>query len=238
MLNIKIFTLFPNLITEVLNTSVIGRALQQGIWKLDVINIRDYATDKYKTVDDTPYGGGAGMVMKPDVIANAVNNNFTQSEIEEIKNGDKNTKTKLIYMSPRGKVFQQNRVKEFLNYSTIGIICGRFEGIDQRFLEEYNVEEVSIGNYVLTGGELPAMVLVDACVRCLPNVLGNEESINEDSFGGLGGGKYDNLVEYNHYTKPAEWNGSKVPDVLLSGNHAKIDEWRLENAKQNSEKRH
>jgi len=226
--NVKIFTLFPEMVRDVLNTSVIGRALEDGIWSLDVINIRDYAKDKYKTVDDTPYGGGAGMVMKADVIADAVDANL---DLADLKSG----KTKLIYMSPRGRVFKQGMVREMIDYENLAIICGRFEGIDQRFLDEYNVEEISIGDYVLTGGELPAMVMVDACVRCLPGVLGNEESTAEDSFGGVSGGKYADLLEYNHYTKPAEWRGRKVPEVLLSGNHKKIEEWRLENAKQNTE---
>lgn len=210
--------MFPGVLGE----SLTGKALKKGIWNLDVINIRDYAENKHKNVDDTPYGGGAGMIMRPDIIAKAIDENTK----------DKNAK--IIYMSPRGNVFKQKNVKEFISYKNIAIICGRFEGIDQRFLDEYNVEEVSIGNFVLTGGELPAMVILDACVRCLPEVLGNEESIQEDSFGGLGGGEYDNLVEYNHYTKPAEWRGHKVPDILLSGDHKKIMQWRLDNARKNT----
>ena len=226
-LNIKIFTIFPNMFPGVLGESVIGKALEKKIWNLDVINIRDYADDKHKSVDDTPYGGGAGMVMKPDVIAKAIDANINI----------KNKNTKIICMSPRGRIFNQRTVKEFIKYKDLAIICGRFEGIDQRFLDEYNVEEISIGDFVLTGGEIPAMAIIDACVRCLPDVLGNEESIQEDSFGGLGGGEYDNLVEYDHYTKPVEWRGHKVPEVLLSGNHEKIKEWRLDNAKKNTIKR-
>jgi tRNA (guanine37-N1)-methyltransferase len=226
--NIKLFTIFPDLFPGVLGESLIGKALKDKLWNLNVINIRDYAEDKHKTVDDTPYGGGAGMVMIADVIAKAIDANINAIEKE---------KTKIIYMSPRGRTFSQKMVRELLDYENLAIICGRFEGIDQRFLDEYNVEEISIGDYVLTGGELPAMVMIDACVRCLPGVLGNDESIQEDSFGGLGGGEFDNLVEYDHYTKPAEWRGRKVPDVLLSGNHKKIKEWRLENAKYNTLKR-
>lgn len=233
--NIKIFTLFPEMIRGVLDTSVVGRSLEKGIWSLDVINIRDYAKNKYRTVDDTPYGGGAGMVMKADAIADAIDANLSKADLGGgVGIG---AKTKLIYMSPRGRVFKQGMVREMIDYENIAIICGRFEGIDQRFLDEYNVEEVSIGDYVLTGGELPAMVMVDACVRCLSGVLGNDESASEDSFGGLGGGKYENLLEYNHYTKPSEWRGRSVPEVLLSGNHKKIEEWRLENAKEITKKR-
>jgi len=213
--------MFPNVLEE----SLLGKALQKGIWSLDLINIRDYATDKHGKVDDTPYGGGQGMVMKPDIIANAIDKNC------DVKN------TKFYYMSPRGEVFHQKKVNEILSHKEIAILCGRYEGVDQRVIDEYKMEEISIGDYVLTGGELPAMVMLDACVRCLPEVVGDQRSLNEDSFGGAGKSEYDKLLEYPLYTKPAEWRGRKVPEVLLTGHHKNIEEWKIEQAREITRKR-
>ena len=164
MLKIKIFTLFPEIFPGVLNFSVIGDALKNNIWNLEVINIRDFALDKRKTVDDTPYGGGAGMLIRPDIIADAID-----AKISDPK------KTKIIYPSPRGQLFNQKKAVELASMPELAIICGRYEGIDQRVIDEYNVEEISVADYVLSGGELPAMTMIDAIVRNLPNVLGGDE---------------------------------------------------------------
>jgi len=223
--NVKIFTLFPDMFMSVLGESLLGKALDKNIWSLDIINIRKYATDKHNTVDDTPYGGGHGMVMKPDVIGKAIDANC------DVEN------TKFYYMSPRGKVFHQKQVNEVLSHKNIAILCGRYEGVDQRVIDEYNMEELSIGDYVLTGGELPAMVVLDTCVRCLPNVVGDEKSLVEDSFGGAGKSDYDNLLEYPLYTKPAEWRERGIPSVLLSGHHKNIKNWKLEKAKEITKER-
>jgi tRNA (guanine37-N1)-methyltransferase len=195
-----------------LGQSISGQALKNGIWSYETINPRDFASDKHSTVDDTPYGGGAGMVLRPDVLEK------TLLSIPEQKRG------KLIYMSPRGKVLNQKMVKELTEEKSLTILCGRYEGVDQRFLDAYDMEEVSIGDYVLSGGEPAAVILLDACIRLLPNVMGNKETADEESF-------TNGMLEYPHYTKPAEWIDSKgeihtVPEVLRSGNHAKISEWR------------
>lgn len=223
--NVTIFALFPDMFMGVLGESLLGKALKRGIWSLKIVNIRDYATDKHNTVDDTPYGGGHGMVMKPDVIANAIDANC------DIEN------TKFYYMSPRGEVFHQKKVAEVLENTNIAILCGRYEGVDQRVIDEYKMEELSIGDYVLTGGELPAMVVLDTCVRCLSNVVGDEKSLIEDSFGGAGKSDYDDLLEYPLYTKPAEWRGRGIPEVLMSGHHRRIEEWKLEKAREITGKR-
>lgn len=224
-MNVTIFTLFPNMFPGPLSESLIGKALENKTWSLKVVNIRDFAKDKHKTVDDTPFGGGHGMVMKPDTIADAIDANC------DIKN------TKFYHMSPRGKVFNQKTVKEIISYKEIAIVCGRYEGIDQRVIDEYNMEELSIGDYVLTGGEIPAMVILETCIRCLPGVVGDENSIKEDSFGGPEKSEYDNLLEYPLYTKPAEWRNKKVPQILLSGHHGEISKWKLEQAKKITKER-
>ena len=219
LLKVKIFTIFPDVFPGALGVSVIGEALKNNIWSLEVINIRDFAYDKRGTVDDTPYGGGAGMVMKADVIANAIDNN-----IKNIAH------TKFIYLSPRGTPLKQKSVKQFSVEKDLAIICGRYEGIDQRVIDEYNMEEISIGDYVLSGGEIPAMVLIDAIVRNLPSVLGDNQSLEEESFGNSGNSEFDNLLEYPHYTKPQIWRSRKVPQILLSGHHQNIKNWRLQKA--------
>ena len=226
MLKIKIFTLFPEIFPGALQFSVIGDALKNNIWNLEIINIRDFANDKRKTVDDTPYGGGAGMLMKPDIIAAAI----------DAKIGDPK-RSKIIYPSPRGELFNQKKAVKLALEPEIAIICGRYEGIDQRVIDEYNMEEISVGDYVLSGGELAAMTMIDAIVRNLPNVLGGDESLNEESFGNASGSEYDHLLEYPHYTKPQIWRGREVPEVLISGHHKNIRDWRLEQAREITRKR-
>jgi tRNA (guanine37-N1)-methyltransferase len=224
MFNVSILTIFPDLFPGPLGISVLGRALQQNLWTLDVKDIRDFATDRHKSVDDSPTGGGAGMVFKPDVLARAI----------EAAQKDLSKPAKVIYLSPRGKLFSQKLAKEILSSKNIILICGRFEGVDQRVLDHYEVEELSIGNYVLSGGETAAFAVVDTCVRLIPGVLGKELSAQEESFGL--GTDYENLVEYDQYTKPAEWQGLKIPEVLLSGNHEKIKAWRFANAKERTKR--
>ena len=207
MLEVQIFTLYPDLYPGPLDIGIYKKAQENKKWSLKVVNIRDYAFDSNRTVDDTPFGGGSGMLLKPDVVASAL---------------DKNTKSdeKIIYLSPKGKRLDQNVVKLFSNLKKINIICGHFEGVDQRLLETRNIEEYSIGDFILSGGESASFVFVDALVRLLPGVLGNINSIKEESF-------ENNLLEYPQYTKPRDWEGKKVPEVLFSGDHAKIKGWRL-----------
>ena len=207
MLLARIFTLYPEFFPGPLGKGLYGKALAEKIWKLETVNIRDYATDKHKTVDDTTYGGGSGMLIKPDVLANSLDKNI-------------NSKEKIIYLSPRGKLFNQKLAKELSKEKTVNLICGHFEGIDQRVIESRNIEEVSIGDVVLSGGESAAFVMLDAIIRLLPGVLGNETSVEEESF-------ENGLLEYPQYTKPQIWEEKTVPDVLLSGDHAKIKDWRL-----------
>tara|TARA_B100001741_G_scaffold214003_1_gene177179 strand:- start:169 stop:855 length:687 start_codon:yes stop_codon:yes gene_type:complete len=207
MMIARIFTLYPEFFPGPLGRGIYGKALDKKIWKLDTVNIRDYTTDKHKTVDDTTYGGGSGMLIKPDVIANSLDKNSNSTE-------------KIIYLSPRGKLFNQELAKELSKEKTINLICGHFEGIDQRVIEARNIEEVSIGDFVLSGGESAAYVMLDSIIRLLPGVLGNDKSVEEESF-------ENGLLEYPQYTKPQIWEEKMVPDVLLSGDHAKIKDWRL-----------
>ncbi len=201
-----ILTLFPEMF-ENLKQSIIGRAIEKNIININLINIRDFSKDKHKKVDDTPYGGGAGMVMKPDVVYNAYNS---------IK--EKNAK--VIYMSPQGKTLNQKKVEELSKEEHLIILCGHYEGIDQRVLDKIVDEEISIGDYVLTGGELPAMVLIDSVSRYVEGVL-KEDSIKEESFS-------NGLLEYPQYTRPEVFEGEKVPEILLSGHHENINKWRKE----------
>ena len=207
MLTARIFTLYPEFFPGPLGKGLYGKALAEKIWKLETVNIRDYATDKHKTVDDTTYGGGSGMLIKPDVLANSLDKNL-------------NSKEKIIYLSPKGKLLNQKLAKELSKERTVNLICGHFEGVDQRVIESRNIEEVSIGDFVLSGGESAAFVMLDAIIRLLPGVLGNETSVEEESF-------ENGLLEYPQYTKPQIWEEKTVPDVLLSGDHAKIKDWRL-----------
>lgn len=206
---VNILTLFPEMFPGMLGQSLSGKALEKGLWSYNAINIRDFAQDKHKTVDDTPFGGGAGMVMRADVI---------ESALLSIKDPGRR-----IYLSPRGRPLTQKLAEE-LKDQRLTLLCGRYEGVDQRVLDAHKFEEVSVGDYVLSGGEPAAMILMDACIRLLPGVMGNEETAGEESFS-------NNMLEYPHYTRPAEWTDSHgkthaVPDVLTSGNHAKVKEWR------------
>ena len=207
MFQVKIFTLYPDFFPGILSKGIYGRAIEKSLWNLDVINIRDYAKDKHKTVDDTPYGGGEGMVLKPDVVAKALDQNLKKNE-------------KIIYLTPKGKTFDQNKAKKFLNEKKINILCGHFEGIDQRVIESRGIEEISIGDYILSGGETAAYVILDSILRLVPGVLGNENSYKDESF-------ENGLLEYPQYTKPRTWEKTPVPEVLLSGDHSKIKDWRL-----------
>ena len=208
---VKILTIFPDIFPGFLGYSLTGKALKEGIWQLEAINIRDYAFDKHGSVDDTPCGGGAGMIMRPDVLGNAIEHNH---------NGGK-----IIYMSPKGRPLTQAKVRELSQETELTIICGRCEGIDERVIEHYQVEEISIGDYILTGGEQAAMIMLDAVVRLLPNVLGNSASTQNESF-------EDNLLEYPQYTRPIEWKGRKVPEILMSGHHENVAKWQKEQALQ------
>lgn len=220
-----ILTLFPDMFPGPLGQSVMGRALDAQLWSLITINMRDYAIDKHNTVDDTPYGGGAGMVMRPDVVA---------SSIREAKRVNPSAPT--IFLAPVGKRLQQDKVKHFATLPGINVLCGHYEGIDQRVIDSEVDDVISIGDYVLSGGEIPAMVLLDAVLRHVPGVLGADSSLHEESFD-FKGEDGQPLLEYPHFTRPAEWEGHKVPDVLLSGNHAAIRQWRLEQAKARTQAR-
>ena len=207
MLEVKIFTLYPDLFPGPLDTGIYKKAKENKIWDIRVINIRDYSTDGRGSVDDTPFGGGSGMLLRPDVVASAL---------------DKNTKSgeKIIYLSPKGKKFDQSEARSISKLNKLNILCGHFEGIDQRLLETRNIEEYSIGDFILSGGETASFVFVDALIRLLPGVLGNEESNKEESFENY-------LLEHPQYTKPKDWEGKSPPDILFSGDHAKIKGWRL-----------
>jgi len=203
----RIFTLYPEIFPGPLNKGLYGKALSNKIWNLDIINIRDSARDKHKTVDDTPFGGGSGMLIKPDVLASSIDQHVNKSE-------------KIFYLSPKGKLFNQKTAKSLSEEHCVNLICGHFEGVDQRLLETRNIEEISIGDYILSGGETAAFVIIDSILRLIPGILGNEESIHEESF-------ENGLLEYPQYTKPQLWEEKNVPDVLLSGDHSKIKDWRL-----------
>ena len=208
-----VLTLFPEMFPGPLGLSLAGKALAEGTWALQTIDIRDFTTDKHRSVDDTPAGGGAGMVMRADVAAASI----------DAARAASSPGTPTLYLSPRGRALTQARVRELAQGPGAILLCGRFEGIDQRVLEARNIEEVSIGDYVLSGGELAAQVLIDACVRLLPGVAGNESSLAEESFA-------SDLLEYPHYTRPREWGGRTIPEVLLTGDHKKIAEWRRDEA--------
>ena len=216
MLKVKIYTIFPEIFPGFLGYSLTGKALENGKWSIECVNIRDYAFDKHGSVDDTPCGGGAGMVMRPDVLGNALQHNHHGG--------------RLIYMSPRGKPLTQKMVRELATEDEISVVCGRFEGVDERVLEAWNIEEVSIGDYILTGGEQAAMIMLDAVVRLIPGVLGNAESTADESFENI-------LLEHPQYTRPIQWEGRTVPDILLSGHHQNIAAWRREQALQVTKQR-
>jgi len=212
-----ILTLFPDMFPGPLGHSLAGKALARGDWALDVTDIRSFATDKHSTVDDNPFGGGAGMVMRADVLDRAL-------EAKADPRGP------VIYLSPRGKPLDQDTVKELAAGPAVTLLCGRYEGIDQRLIDDRSLTEISVGDFVLSGGEPAALTLLDACIRLLPGVLGDPASLAEESF-------ESGLLEYPHYTRPAEWHGRAVPEVLLSGNHAAIAAWRRAEAERITQQR-
>ena len=203
----KVFTLYPEVFPGPLAKGLYGKALSKKLWNLKVVNIRDSAEDKHKTVDDTPYGGGSGMLLKADVLAKSLDQNKIEGE-------------RIIYLSPKGKKFDQNYAQELSNEKSVSFICGHFEGVDERVLSTRNIEEISIGDYILSGGETAVIVVIDSILRLLPSVLGNENSKVDETF-------ENSLLEYPQYTKPQIWEKKAVPDVLLSGDHSKIKDWRL-----------
>jgi tRNA (guanine37-N1)-methyltransferase len=219
--HIKILTLFPEMFPGYLGQSLAGKALEKGLWSFETFNPRAFTTDLHKTVDDAPFGGGAGMVMKPDVLSKCLEAHKPPGRV--------------IYMSPRGKLLTQKLAVELSREPMLTILCGRYEGVDQRVLDAYSAEEVSVGDYVLSGGEVAAMTLLDACIRLLPGVIGNAGTHDEESFS-------DSLLEYPHYTRPAEWTSPdgvvrKVPEVLTSGHHAKVGAWRRAEAEKITQER-
>ncbi len=210
----KVLTLYPEMFPGVLGESLTGKALKEGLWGLEPIDIRRFATGKHRNVDDTPSGGGAGMVLRADVVARA---------IDYADDGAARADWPVIYLSPRGKRFDQAMARQFSAARGVTLLCGRFEGVDQRVLDARAVQEVSLGDFILTGGEIAAQALIDATVRLLPDVLGNAQSIADESFS-------DGLLEHPHYTRPAEWEGRTIPEVLTSGHHGKVEQWRREQA--------
>ena len=207
----RVLTLFPEMFPGPLGQSLAGKALRDGLWRLEATDIRSFATDKHRTVDDTPFGGGPGMVMRPDVVDAALAA-ATQDDLKPV-----------IYLTPRGQRVEQALVRDWAAGPGIVLLCGRYEGLDERVIAARGLMEVSLGDIVLSGGEPAALAVIDACVRLLPGVMGAEETLEEESF-------ERGLLEYPHYTRPAEWNGMKVPEVLLSGHHEKIKAWRLREA--------
>jgi tRNA (guanine37-N1)-methyltransferase len=216
-----VLTLFPEMFPGPLGQSLAGRALEDGVWALETVNIRDYADNKHRTVDDSPFGGGAGMVMRPDVIDAAIRAHHAET-------GE--STEPLIYFTPRGRLLDQKRVEELAAERRVILLCGRFEGVDQRVLDAHGAEEVSIGDVVLSGGEPAALILMDAVVRLLPGVIGKEESLEEESFA-------RGLLEYPHFTRPQTWDGRAVPEELLSGHHERIRAWRQSQAEEATQQR-
>ena len=219
-MNYHVLTLFPEMIEQGLNTSIIGRAMDKGLLTLNAVNIRDYAFNKHSKVDDYPYGGGAGMVMQAEPVFCAY----------EGVTKDMTSKPRVLYMTPQGRVFDQKMAQELAEEENLVFLCGHYEGIDERVLEEIVTDYVSIGDYVLTGGELPAMVMIDTVSRMVPGVLSNDESAGDESF-------QDGLLEYPQYSRPEEWHGKKVPPVLMSGHHANVEVWRREQSLERTRER-
>ena len=204
-----ILTLFPEMFPGPLGFSIIGKALEKKNWSLELINLQNFSKKGPKYVDDKPYGGGSGMIIKSEIVHEAL-----KQTIKKIKNN-----YSLVYLTPKGKKLDQKKIKRFVKRNNLILVCGKYEGIDQRVIDAWKMEEISMGDYVLSGGEIAAMSLIDSCVRLLPNVLGSAKSLENETF-------ENNLLEYPQYTKPREWLGKKVPEVLLSGNHRKINEWK------------
>lgn len=211
-----ILTLFPDMVMNGLTDSIIGRAMKNGYLKIEAVNIRDYAFNKHQSVDDYPYGGGAGMLMQAEPVYQAYS-----AVLEKIKSENPAAQPRVVYLSPQGGTFSQEMAEDYAKEEDVILLCGHYEGIDERVLEEIVTDYVSIGDYVLTGGELPAMVMIDTISRLIPGVLHNDVSAEFDSF-------QDNLLEYPQYSRPEEWHGKKVPEVLMSGHHANIEKWRHE----------
>ena len=207
MFQAKIFTLYPEYFPGPFEIGICKKAFEKKLWDLKLINIRDYADDKHKTVDDTPYGGGVGMLMRPDVVAKSLDANLEEKET-------------IYYLTPKGKIFNQNIAQDIVKKNNVNILCGHFEGVDQRVLDSRNVEEISIGDFILSGGEMASFVVLDTVLRLVPGVLGNLNSTKDESF-------ENGLLEYPQYTKPQIWEKLSVPDILLSGDHNKIKSWRL-----------
>lgn len=215
-MRINVLTIFPEILDSALNRAIIGKALKNGIWSINLVNLRDFAKDKHKSVDDTVYGGGAGMLFKPDVLSSAIQSLSSSSNI--------------FHLSPKGILLTQKKVIELSSFPEITLISSRYEGIDQRIIEKYNIREISIGDYVLTGGEIPALVVIDAIVRMLEGVVGNNESTQSDSFS-------DFLIEHDQFTKPENFDGHYVPKILLSGNHSQIAKHNWLNSLENTRKK-
>ncbi|MEE3626656.1 tRNA (guanosine(37)-N1)-methyltransferase TrmD [Nitrospirillum sp. BR 11752] len=215
--HVTVLTLFPEMFPGPLGMSLAGKALENGTWSLESVDIRSFASDKHRSVDDTPFGGGPGMVMRPDVLDAALT--ASRSRLSQ----DQRERGRAIYLSPRGRVLDQALVRELVSAPSLTVLCGRYEGVDERVLEAQGLEEVSLGDFVLSGGEPAALCLIDACVRLLPGVMGNVETAGEESF-------ERGLLEYPHYTRPAVWQDRAVPEVLLSGHHEKVKAWRLAEA--------
>jgi len=212
----KVLTLFPGAFPGVLGESLTGKALQEGLWQLEAIDLRQFGLTKHRNVDDTPAGGGAGMVLRPDVLGNAI-----EHAMADTTTAPQGGNWPLIYLSPRGRRMDQAMMQSLARCDGMTLLCGRFEGVDERVLDHYNIQEVSLGDFVMTGGELAAQALIDGTVRLIPGVLGNQASTEEESFS-------SGLLEHPQYTRPAEWKGRKIPDVLMSGHHGKIARWRQE----------
>ncbi len=213
----RVLTIFPEAFPGPLGISLTGKALSDGLWALETVDIRGFASDKHRTVDDSPFGGGPGMVMRPDVVDAAIG-------------AARDPSAPLIYLSPRGRLLTQARVRELADGPGVILLCGRFEGVDERVLEAHEIEEISLGDFVLSGGETAAIALIEACVRLLPGVVGAAESLDEESF-------ERGLLEYPHYTRPQLWQGRAVPEILVSGDHGKIKAWRLGQAEETTRKR-
>ncbi len=240
-----VLTLFPEMFPGPLGQSLAGKALDTGLWALDLLDIREFARDKHRSVDDTPFGGGAGMVMRPDVVDAAlrqardswsgqdVGNQHLAGQLRDGETGPER-EAPVLYLSPRGRLLTQDLVRNLAAGPGVTLLCGRYEGVDERVLEAHDILEVSVGDYILSGGETAALVLMDAVVRLLPGVMGNEASPGEESFGAEG---FEGLLEYPLYTRPADWQGRMVPEVLISGHHEKIRLWRRAQAEEITKRR-